>query len=86
VAKFRILIKPAAAKEIEAIPSKKVRQRLVERIRQLAENLHPPGCEKLSRQEKYRLRQGSFRILYTIADRELVAIVFKVGHRQDVHR
>jgi mRNA interferase RelE/StbE len=86
VAKFKILIKPAAVKEIEAIPSKKVRQRLVERIRQLAENPHPPGCEKLSGQEKYRLRQGSFRILFTIEDRELVVTVVKVGHRQDVYR
>lgn len=86
MAKFKILIKPAAVKEIKAITSKKARQRLVEHIRQLAENPHPPGCEKLSGQEKYRLRQGSFRILYTIEDRELVVTVVKVGHRKDVYR
>jgi hypothetical protein len=48
VAKFKILIKPSAAKEIEAIPSKKERQRITQRILRLADNPYPPGCQKLS--------------------------------------
>jgi len=86
VAKYRILIKPSAVKEIEAIPLKKDRRRIVERISKLAENPRPPGCEKLSGQDKYRLRQGRYRIVYSIEDQDLVVYVIKVGHRKDVYR
>jgi mRNA interferase RelE/StbE len=86
VAKYRILIKPSAVKDIEAIPLKKDRRRLVERIRKLEENPRPPGCEKLSGQDKYRVRQGPYRIVYSIEDQDLVVYVVKVGHRKDVYR
>ena len=84
MAKYRILIKPSAVKEIEAISPKKDRQRIVGRISKLADN--PPGCEKLSGQEKYRIRQGRYRIVYSIEDQDLIVYVVKVGHRKDVYR
>ena len=86
MANYRLLIKPSAVKEIEAIPSKQDRRRLVERIARLAENPRPFGSEKLSGQEKYRLRQGRYRILYLIEDQNLLVFVVKVGHRKDVYR
>jgi mRNA interferase RelE/StbE len=86
VAKYRILIKPSAVKEIEAISPKKDRQRIVGRITKLADNPRPPGCEKLSGQEKYRIRQGRYRIVYSIEDQDLIVYVVKVGHRKDVYR
>ena len=85
MAKYRILIKPSAVKEIEAIPLKKDRQKIVERISKLAQNPRPHGCEKLSGQDKYRLRQGRYRILYAIGDQDLLVWVVKVGHRKDVY-
>jgi len=85
VAKFRILIKPSAVKEIEAIPLKKDRRRIVDRVGKLAENPRPPGCEKLSGQDKYRVRQGRYRIVYSIEDQDLVVYVVKVAHRKDVY-
>jgi mRNA interferase RelE/StbE len=86
VAKYRILIKPSAVKEIEAISSKKDRQRIVGSINKLADNPRPPGCEKLSGQEKHRIRQGHYRIVYSIEDQDLIVYVVKVGHRKDVYR
>jgi len=86
VAKYRILLKPSAVKEIEAISPKKDRQRIVSRISKLAENPRPPGCEKLSGQDKYRIRQGRYRIVYSIEDQNLVVYVVKIGHRKDVYR
>ncbi len=86
MAKYRLLIKPSAVKEIEAIASKKDRQRLVERILQLADNPRPYGIEKISGQEKYRIRQGRYRILYAIEDQDLIVQIVKVGHRKDVFR
>ena len=81
---YRIVIKKSAAKEIEGLP-KKDRLRMIERIRGLAEDPRPVGCKKLSKQEKYRVRQGRYRILYQIEDGELLVIVVKVGHRKDVY-
>jgi mRNA interferase RelE/StbE len=86
VAKYRILIKPSAVKEIKAISPKKDRQRIIGRISKLADNPRPPGCEKLSGQEKYRIRQGRYRIVYSIEDQDLIVYVVKVGHRKDVYR
>jgi len=86
VARYRLLIKPSAVKDIEAIPLKRDRQRVVERISKLAEDPRPSGSEKISGQDKYRVRQGRYRILYTIEDQDLLVQVVKVGHRKDVYR
>jgi len=85
VASYRIVIKPSAVKEIEAIP-KRDRIRIIHRIQELARDPRPAGCEKLSGHEKYRLRQGQYRVIYSISDRELTVLVVKVGHRRDIYR
>jgi mRNA interferase RelE/StbE len=86
VASYKLLIKPSAAKEIESAP-KKDRLRIIKRIRDLSSDPRPPGCEKLSGQDgKYRVRQGTYRIVYSISDASLVVCVVKVGHRKEVYR
>jgi mRNA interferase RelE/StbE len=86
VASYRLLIKPSAAKEIEASP-KKDRLRIIKKIQALSSDPRPPGCEKLSgHDDKYRVRQGANRIVYSVSDIELVACVVKVGHRREVYR
>ena len=85
MASYSLRIKRSAAKEIEALPPKD-RRRVVARIESLADNARPPRSEKLSGEEKYRLRQGDYRILYEIIDTELVVTVVKVGNRRDVYR
>jgi len=86
VEKYKVSIKRSAVKEIEAIPQKKERQRIIRRIGQLTEDPRPPGSKKLSGNEKYRVRQGTYRIVYSIEDNELIVVVVKVGHRKDVYR
>ncbi len=87
MAGYRVLIKPSAAKEIEAVDQKKDRQRIVANIRSLADNPRPPGCEKLAgKQDRYRVRVGRYRIVYSIGDAELLVVVVRVGHRKDVYR
>ena len=86
MAKYSVAIKPSAAKEIEAISNKKDRQRLVKRIATLGEDPRPPGVQKLSGHDRYRIRQGVYRIIYAIEDRDLTVVVVKVGHRRDVYR
>lgn len=87
MASYRILIKKSAAKELEAIAGKKDRERIARRILALAEDPRPPGVEKLSgTNEKYRIRQGDFRILYEIQDDVLMVYVVRIGDRKEVYR
>jgi len=81
---YKIVIKKSAAKEIEKLP-RKDRSRIVERISGLSIDPRPVGCCKLSGQEKYRIRQGNYRILYQLIDDEVLVVVVKVGHRRDVY-
>jgi mRNA interferase RelE/StbE len=85
VASYSLHIRRSAAKEISALPAKD-RRRVVARIAMLATDPRPVGCEKLSGEEKYRVRQGDYRILYQIIDADLVVTVVKVGNRRDVYR
>jgi len=87
VAGYRLLIKASAAKEIEALGAKADRQRIIERIQALASDPRAQGAEKLAgTTDRYRLRQGQYRIVYLIDDRSHEVTIFKVGHRKDVYR
>jgi mRNA interferase RelE/StbE len=87
VAVYRLLLKDSAAKEIDALPTKQDRRRVVARIQLLANDPRPHGSEKLAGgSEHYRVRQGRYRIVYQIRDRELVVAVVRVAHRKDAYR
>lgn len=85
MASFKVSIKQSVAKDLRRIPKKQV-ARILKRIEALALEPRPAGAEKLSGQQKYRLRQGVYRIIYEIKDEELVVVVVKVGHRGDVYK
>ena len=85
MASYSVLIKPSAVKELEALP-RKDRLRITEKIRALATNPRPAGSEKLSAQEQHRLRQGRYRIVYSIADKEQAVVVVKIAHRKEAYR
>lgn len=85
MAAYSILFKESVRKDIAAIPAKDLR-RIMERISMLAEDPRPMGSEKLSAQERYSIRQGKYRIIYSIQDNELTIWVVKICHRRDVYR
>jgi mRNA interferase RelE/StbE len=85
MARYELRIKPSVAKDLRGVPRADV-QRILARIEALRDDPRPPGSEKLSGQDRYRVRQGQYRILYTVADAELIVEVVKVGHRRDVYR
>jgi mRNA interferase RelE/StbE len=82
---YSVEIKRSAAREIEALPLHDRRQ-VIERIGLLADDPRPRGCEKLVGGERYRVRQGDYRIVYSVEDSMLIVWVVKVGHRRDVYR
>lgn len=86
MARYKLRIKKSAAKELESISRKADRQRIASRIQSLAENPRPQGCKKLSGSERYRIRQGAYRIIYAIEDQELIVYVVKIGDRKSVYR
>jgi len=83
--KYNLAFKKSVARDLRALPATDV-HRILKCFEQLAENPRPPGCEKLSGQERYRLRQGIYRIVYEIQDDVLKAVVVKIGHRRDGYR
>lgn len=87
MAAYNLLIKLSAVTEIDAIGSKRDRQRIVARIAALSGEPRPSGCEKLAgTASRYRVRQGDYRVVYTIDDAARVVEVVKVGHRREVYR
>ncbi len=84
MAKYKLIFRPSVWKDLDIVPKADVR-RILKKIDSLAEEPRPLGSTKLSGQEAYRIRQGNYRIIYTIEDKNLVIVVVKIGHRRDVY-
>ena len=85
MASYSLAFKKSVAKDLRSIPNKDVK-RILNRINSLRENPRAEGCVKLSNQEKYRVRQGVYRIIYEVQDTELIILVVKVAHRGQVYK
>jgi len=83
--RFEIQFRASVEKELKKIPQKD-QIRILQSIALLSSDPHPPASKKLSGQDRYRLRQGDYRILYEIFDQQLVIVIVKVGHRRDVYK
>ena len=84
---YRLIIKPSASKELQSITDKDTLLRLIERIKLLQVQPRPSGSEKLAgRLSLYRVRQGNYRVIYSVDDQSHVVDIIKVGHRRDVYR
>ena len=84
MAEYKIYFKDSVEKDFRAIPKKDL-QKIILRIKALASDPRPSGHEKLTGQERYRVRQGHYRIVYSIQDKEFTVWIVKVGHRKDVY-
>jgi mRNA interferase RelE/StbE len=85
MARYELRVRPSVAKDLRGIPKADV-LRILDRMQTLRDDPRPPGSEKLSAQERYRVRQGDYRIIYGIEEAEVVVEVVKVGHRREVYR
>jgi mRNA interferase RelE/StbE len=82
---YKLLIKPSAGKELDAVGSKTDRERIVQRINPLADEARPRGSEKLAGyDDRYRIRQGNYRVVYLIDDKRKAVTIYKIGHRKDI--
>jgi mRNA interferase RelE/StbE len=85
MAEYEILFKASVWKDLKKVPKSNLRK-ILSRVEKLGNDPRPVGCEKLTGEELYRVRQGNYRIVYSIQDSELTVWVIKVGHRKDVYR
>lgn len=85
MAEYEIFFKESVWKDLRKIPKSDLKK-ILSRIKKLGEDPRPIGCEKLTGGELYRIRQGSYRLVYSIQDNKLTVWVIKVGHRKDVYR
>ena len=85
MAEYKVFFKESVQKDLRIVPKKDV-SRILQRIKLLTEEPRRPGCEKLTNQEQYRLRQGRYRIVYSIQDNEQTVWIVKISHRKDIYR
>ena len=85
MAEYNILFRHSVTKDLVRIPKKDLK-RIINIIKSLSDNPRPPGYEKLSGQERYRICKGNYRIVYSMRDRDLTVWIVKVSHRRDVYR
>jgi mRNA interferase RelE/StbE len=85
MAVYEVYFKESVEKDFRDIPKKDLK-RILQRIKSLAAEPRPSGCEKLTGRERYRLRQGRYRIVYSIMDKNLTVWIVKIGHRKDIYR
>ena len=85
MAEYKIYFRTFVEKDFSAVPKKDL-QRIIHRIEALATDPRPPGSAKLTGQERYRIRQGQHRIVYSIQDKQLTVWIVKVAHRKDIYR
>lgn len=83
--RYRLVFRKSVARDMRRIPNRDLR-RILDAVEALSENPRPAGAEKLSGQERYRLRQGEYRVVYEIKDDAVIVVVVRIGHRKDVYR
>ena len=83
---YTVLLAPAAERRIKTL-DRPLQQRVTKRLAKLGDNPRPHGVDKLAgADDLYRVREGEYRIIYTIQDKELIVLVVKIGHRKEVYR
>ncbi|MCJ7728524.1 MAG: type II toxin-antitoxin system RelE/ParE family toxin [Sedimentisphaerales bacterium] len=85
MASYKLTIKKSAEKELKDIHQKDIR-RIIRRIQSLGSAPRPSGSEKLSAHLYYRIRQGDYRIIYSIDDTNRIVDILKIGHRREIYR
>jgi mRNA interferase RelE/StbE len=84
--RYQVEFSKPALKQFQRLP-REVQERIAPRIDALAADPRPHGVEKLEGEDDfYRLRVGSYRVVYTIRDRLLLVLVLRMGHRRDIYK
>ena len=81
---YRIKVGRRVQKTMARLP-RKDQARIIVALKNLAQDPRPPGCRPVKAAPKgtYRVRVGSFRVIYTILDADQVVVVARVARRDE---
>jgi mRNA interferase RelE/StbE len=82
---YKIFIEKSAQKDLSKIPLQH-QNRIITAIQLLAKNPRPADSKKLSGRNAWRIRIGTYRVIYEILDDRLIILVVVIGHRKDIYR
>lgn len=84
---YTIDFAPRTERQLELIP-KDIKKLIFERIDKLRKNPRPENVEPLRGADKdlFRIRQGDYRIVYSIQDHKLLVLIVRVVHRKEVYK
>lgn len=85
MASYKLLFRKSVARDLRPIPQRGLK-RILAQLEALAENPRPKGCEKISGQERYRIRQGVYRIMYEVSESVVTVTIVKERHRRHVYQ
>ncbi|OGQ22466.1 MAG: hypothetical protein A3I05_09855 [Deltaproteobacteria bacterium RIFCSPLOWO2_02_FULL_44_10] len=82
---YHVELETKALKEFRSLP-KEIQRNFADIIKDLEQNPRPPGIKKLTNYEGYRVRSGTYRLLYTIEDKSKLVRIYRIGHRREIYR
>lgn len=82
---YSIDILRSAQKQLRKI-NRQDQSRIISAIQALADHPRPQGCQKLSGRPAWRIRIGSYRVVYEIHENQLLVLIVAIGHRKEVYK
>ena len=82
---YKIELRRRAQRALGRLPKTDF-QAVVEAMKELAQTPRPRGVEKVKSAGLWRIRQGDYRIIYGIDDKQLLITVVRIGHRREIYR
>ena len=87
MASYKVKIKNSAQKEIGKLRDKEFRNKVISIINGLYINPIPDEAKKIKGSNNiYRIRQGTYRVVYQIYKNELLIMIIRVRHRKDAYK
>ncbi len=82
---YQIELRRRAQRVLDRMPKSDF-QAVVKAIKELVQTPRPRGVEKVKSTGLWRIRQGDYRIIYSIYDNQQLVTVVRIGHRKEVYR
>ncbi len=83
---YEIFLEHSAERDLRKL-SAEVFHRIIFHIKGLADNPRPPGCRKIvGSRNDWRIRVGTYRIIYEIDEKAHAIRVMRVRYRSEAYR
>jgi mRNA interferase RelE/StbE len=84
--KWQITVRRKAKRVLTRLPAP-LQTQMIKAIDELADNPRPPHSKQLKgTKDLYRIRVGSWRVIYTIKDEQLLILIITIAPRGQVYK